>query len=483
MPSTLLAMIDHPIQTARSVFGPAVVYGFGTAVAMWIVGFLTHMPGLEAPAWLVGVLLIGTQFGMAILAGRHAAAHGAVRVGILTGLLAGVLNLLILGGVLAPEDPTEGLPAGWAGTVGAFLGYSIAASGLGGWIGGLVAGPERSARPLPYWLAWFGIVATASVVPVLFSGGLVTSHQAGLAVPDWPNSYGALMFLYPVSRMTGGIYYEHAHRLFGSLAGLGVIALLLFVLAADRRRWVRWSAVAALLAVVAQGILGGVGVAIADGQGDWQQVAATAAHLPDEIPADFALTTDNAVSASMRMVHGVTGQMTFAWIAVVAAFLSLRWLRSESEEPATDGVLSRMCVALMIVLTLQLTLGAASRHFQHFHIALTHTGFALFVVITALACAFRAFRHASPLPVLGKIIVAVLIVQVVLGFATLFLVLPYDSAGPKSMLAVTMATMHQATGAALYCASALLTCWAFRLTARSSVSAHENADEGVPAPA
>lgn len=476
-------MVDAPTQTDRSPLGPAAVYGFGTAVAMWIVGFLTHMPGLEAPAWLVGVLLIGTQLGAAILAGRHAAAHGAVHVGILTGLLAGVLNLLILGGVLAPEDPTEGLPAGWIGTVGAFLGYSVVASGVGGWLGGLLAGHERATHPLPYWLARFGIVAAVSVVPVLFSGGLVTSHQAGLAVPDWPNSYGALMFLYPVSRMTGGIYYEHAHRLFGSLAGLGVIALLLFVLAADRRRWVRWSAVAALLAVVAQGILGGVGVAIADGQGDWQQVAATAAHLPDEIPADFALTTDNAVSASMRMVHGVTGQMTFAWIAVVAAFLSLRWLRSDSEQRTTDTALSRMCVALMIVLTLQLTLGAASRHFQHFHIALTHTGFALFVVITALACAFRAFRHASPLPLLGKIIVGVLILQVVLGFATLFLVLPYDSAGPKSMLAVTMATMHQATGAALYCACALLTCWAFRLTARTPVPAHENADASVPAPA
>ena len=61
-------------------------------------------------------------------------------------------------------------------------------------------------------------VATAFVTFLLLAvGGLVTSHEAGLAVVDWPNSYGTNMFLFPLSRMVGGIFYEHSHRLIGTL--------------------------------------------------------------------------------------------------------------------------------------------------------------------------------------------------------------------------------------------------------------------------
>lgn len=446
------------------------VYGFGTGVVMWIIGFLTHLPWLECPPALVGILLITAQLGLGILAGRESVGLSPIRVGVLTGLIAGLLNLLILGGLLAPEDPEAGLPAGWLGTVGAFIAYSVVISSIGTLIGGFWLRKDGLPLPTRTWLARFGWVAAAAVVPVLFSGGLVTSHEAGLAVPDWPNSFGALMFLYPVSRMTGGIYYEHAHRLFGSLAGLGVIALVAFVFAADRRSWVRWSAVGALVAVIVQGVLGGVGVAIADGHEGWRAVAATAAHLPEEVPTDFALTTDNALSASMRMVHGVTGQMTFAWIAVVAAFLSIRWNRASAETRTHDRLLARLCLGFMIALTLQLALGAASRHFQHFHIAMTHLAFAIVVVTLGCAAAFRALRHAEPLGLLGKIIVGTIVVQVILGFATLFLVLPYGSPETKGFASVLMATLHQVVGAGLYCAGALLTCWAYRLTQRTAIA-------------
>src|SRR5689334_24600731 len=62
--------------------------------------------------------------------------------------------------------------------------------------------------------------------PLIFMGGLVTSHNAGMSVPDWPNSYGYNMFLFPPSKWVGGILYEHTHRLWASTVGLLVVALM-----------------------------------------------------------------------------------------------------------------------------------------------------------------------------------------------------------------------------------------------------------------
>ena len=66
---------------------------------------------------------------------------------------------------------------------------------------------------------------------LISSGGLVTGFRAGMAVPDWPNTFGHNMFLFPFTKMTGGVFYEHAHRLLGSLVGLTalVLAILLSV--------------------------------------------------------------------------------------------------------------------------------------------------------------------------------------------------------------------------------------------------------------
>jgi len=72
------------------------------------------------------------------------------------------------------------------------------------------------------WLALATLAATAMVVK---AGGLVTGFDAGFSVPDWPSTYRMNMFLYPLRRMTGGIYYEHTHRLFGTLVGLSAIVM------------------------------------------------------------------------------------------------------------------------------------------------------------------------------------------------------------------------------------------------------------------
>src|SRR5687768_9580835 len=81
--------------------------------------------------------------------------------------------------------------------------------------------PTEYNRPLHV----LALLTAAATFPLIFMGGLVTSHGAGMSVPDWPNSYGYNMFTFPPSKWVGGIFYEHTHRLMGAVVGMLAIAL------------------------------------------------------------------------------------------------------------------------------------------------------------------------------------------------------------------------------------------------------------------
>jgi len=103
------------------------------------------------------------------------------------------------------------------------------------------------------------LVAGCTVLLVL-AGSLVTSTGSGLSVPDWPTTYGWNMFTFPPSKWVGGIFYEHGHRLIASSVGCLTIVLAAWLWVSEPRRWLKWLGVAALGAVVAQGVLGGLTV-------------------------------------------------------------------------------------------------------------------------------------------------------------------------------------------------------------------------------
>jgi cytochrome c oxidase assembly protein subunit 15 len=89
---------------------------------------------------------------------------------------------------------------------------------------------------------------------------MVTSKGVGLAVPDWPTTFGYNMFLFPVSKWVGGILFEHTHRLMGSVVGFLTIILAVWLWLSEDRQWVRNLGVIALAGVILQGILGGLRV-------------------------------------------------------------------------------------------------------------------------------------------------------------------------------------------------------------------------------
>ncbi|MEY4300607.1 MAG: Heme synthase, partial [Verrucomicrobiota bacterium] len=110
--------------------------------------------------------------------------------------------------------------------------------------------PYGTGRALVFTYALF---TAACAYVLLLSGGLVTSKGVGMTVPDWPNSYGYNMFLFPISRWTGGIFYEHTHRLIASGVGLLTVLLAALLWLTEPRRWVRVLGFVAVAAVVLQG--------------------------------------------------------------------------------------------------------------------------------------------------------------------------------------------------------------------------------------
>ncbi|MBI5385783.1 MAG: COX15/CtaA family protein [Verrucomicrobia bacterium] len=189
------------------------------------------------------------------------------------------------------------------------------------------------------WLHRFAIASAAATLVLLGFGGLVTSHGAGLAVPDWPNSYGYNMFTFPVSNWVGGIFYEHTHRLVASGVGFLTIILALWLWLKEERRWLRWLGVFALVLVIAQGVLGGLRVTL----------------LRDEL----------------GIFHATLAQVFFVLVCALGLFTSRWWVQADAETE-TSKSLARLGPAAFLVTVLifaQLVLGASMRH-QHAGLAI-----------------------------------------------------------------------------------------------------------------
>ena len=111
------------------------------------------------------------------------------------------------------------------------------------------------AQPTPVWLRRFTKAVAASTLFLIFAGAMVTSTGSGLAVPDWPLSYGMLM-----PPMVAGIFYEHGHRMIASTVGFLTIIQAVWLQLREPKRFVRGLGWWSLAAVIVQGLLGGLTV-------------------------------------------------------------------------------------------------------------------------------------------------------------------------------------------------------------------------------
>jgi cytochrome c oxidase assembly protein subunit 15 len=404
---------------------------FGVTVAMWAVGYVGRLPTVMAPSTLIGVLLVGLLAAGGFLAGR--VTNRGWLGGAAVGFLSGSINLLVLGSLVAGERPNEVAPS-------AFLwipGFLLASATLGAC--GATLGSRGTSRRLDsaVWVGIFARVAVGATLLLLAVGGLVTSKGVGLAVVDWPNSYGYNMFLFPLSRMTGGIYYEHAHRLFGALVGLTTIVLAVLLQRSDDRGWVRrlgWSAVAL---VVVQGILGGL-----------------------RVTGRFTLETERLEpNITLAVIHGVLGQVFLGALVALAVFTSRGWKEASPVERRPARLDRAVCVTLVGLLVAQIALGAVQRHLDR---GLTlHIVMAVVVGGVALTCGLRARASNPSVPTLrslGNVVTGGTTVQLLLGLAAWVTTRSLE----LSRFEVGVATLHQWFGAALLASAVVLTLWTWR---------------------
>jgi cytochrome c oxidase assembly protein subunit 15 len=321
-----------------------------------------------------------------------------------------------------------------------------------------------SARSI-IWLnrfAWFTAVATLLLI---CSGGMVTSKGVGLAVPDWPTTFGYNMFMFPVSKWIGGIFFEHTHRLIASTVGFLTIILAIWIWRSEDRPSLRNLALIAVAGVILQGILGGLRVTM----------------LKDQI----------------GIFHACLAQAFLALIVLIAILTTSLWrsLSNAVVDLAELAPIKMLAIATTVAIYLQLALGATMRH-QHRDLAIldfptvngawipstssdalakinawrdmrglsdvsafqiwlqmTHRFLALLILLAVIAFCLRVWRDARRVTILKRLsilwVVCVLI-QVTLGAWTIW-----------SNKAADIATAHVAIGAIMLCFGVSLwaICW------------------------
>lgn len=291
----------------------------------------------------------------------------------------------------------------------------------------------------------FSVLTAGATLGLIFAGGLVTSTGSGLAVPDWPLSYGQLM-----PPMVGGVAFEHGHRMAAATVGLLMLVLAVWIFRREKRRWVGLLAALALLAVVLQGALGGLTVLLL---------------LPPAV----------------SVAHACLAQAFFCLTVTLAVVTGPAWMQGDagSWRAPSPGLL-RMVIALPAAVYIQLILGAVMRH-THAGLAIpdfplsygrivpplttfpviihfAHRAWALVVAVSAIGCAARVLlemRQTSGERLLVRpalTAAGLVLAQILLGGAVIW-----------TTRAVLPTTLHVATGAAILASALILALRCHRL--------------------
>ncbi|HSL55160.1 MAG TPA: COX15/CtaA family protein [Pyrinomonadaceae bacterium] len=283
----------------------------------------------------------------------------------------------------------------------------------------------------------FAIFVACATFFLIIAGALVTSNDAGLATPDWPLSNGQFF-----PKMVGNLFWEHGHRMVATTVGMLTIVLMIYILVKEKRDWVRKLGIFALLAVIAQGLLGG-------------------------------LTVKLMLPLAVSTAHATLAQLFFCTTVSLAVFTSRSWMEARPlpEEKGTLP-LRYLCTAALVTIFLQLIIGATLRHSatwdQHLptELILAHIGGALAVTIALGSASLAVLRRHKDEKFLTRpalIALTLLVVQLSLGIAAYItrLASPNDPQPLNPMISITVA--HVACGALVFVTTIVLTLRTYRV--------------------
>jgi cytochrome c oxidase assembly protein subunit 15 len=295
---------------------------------------------------------------------------------------------------------------------------------------------SSSAQPAVHNRAYhrFTIFLCSCTFLLIVAGALVTSNDAGLAVPDWPTSFGSF---YKIPPMVGGIKYEHGHRMLAEFVGLLTIILAVWTQRKDSRSWMRKLGWFMLVLVIIQGVLGG-------------------------------LTVKMLLPWYVSTAHAMVAQTFFSLTLLMIIFSGRRWIESEHTIAlqADASALSFRTMAILATLSvyMQLFLGGAFRHGgMHFLPHLIGAGIATIILLWTSIRGVVNFPVIKPIRGASIAIIALVVLQLILGFGAYITRVEWgkDAVQPQgSMVATTVA--HVAVGALLLAHCFLLMVQSFR---------------------
>ncbi|HEX3185435.1 MAG TPA: COX15/CtaA family protein [Pyrinomonadaceae bacterium] len=290
----------------------------------------------------------------------------------------------------------------------------------------------------------FAILVACATFFLIIAGALVTSNDAGLATSDWPLSNGQFF-----PRMVGNLFWEHGHRMIATTVGVLTIALAIYIRVKEKRMWIWRLGLFALMAVVAQGILGG-------------------------------LTVKMMLPLPVSTAHATLAQLFFCTTVSLAVFTSRSWTEARvlPEEKGTLP-LRYLCTAALVTIFLQLVLGATLRHSAKWdqqlpiELVLAHIGGALAVTIALGITSFNVLRRHKGETFLTRpatIALLLLVVQLFLGVTAYLTRLgsPNDPQPLHPMIGVTVA--HVACGALVFATTIILTLRTYRVLPASEAA-------------
>lgn len=272
----------------------------------------------------------------------------------------------------------------------------------------------------------FAVFTACATLVVITAGALVTSNDAGLSVPDWPTSFG---YLVKVPHFVGGVRYEWSHRMVAGTLGVLTLAIAIWTLWIERRRWLRWLAIGALCTFITQATLGGMTVRFF--QPPWLSTA-----------------------------HATVAQTFFCIAVAIALFTGRKWVEEEPkvEFDSRHPSLFTLTLLSIFVLYVQLILGGMFRHhgmswWPHVLNAATVS----FVLAWTAIRAISVYSHIDAVRRPAIIMLSLLITQLCLGFTAFLTRVAWGQGAVQPELPMVASTVaHVAVGALLLATTVVL---------------------------